>query len=75
MESERALVPLRSPELVLQAAGSVRWQAEQIQDASLWEGEVGRNGSFGALPAIPPAARWFSGGSRKKADLWISIAI
>lgn len=69
------LMPLRTPEeLAAQAASSIRLQAKQIQDASVLKGEVGRN-RFEALPAIPPAARWFSRGSRKKEDLWIYIAI
>lgn len=60
---------------VTQGAASICLQVKQTQDASALKGEVGGNKTFEALPAVPPAAKWFSRGSRKKEDLWIYIAI
>lgn len=69
-------MPLGTPEEpASKAASSIYLQAKQIQDASVLKGEVGGNKRFEALPAIPPAARWFSRSSRKEEDLWIYIAI
>lgn len=47
-------------DLVSQAASSIYLQEKEIKDASVLKSEVDGNRRFESLPAIPPAARWFS---------------